>query len=471
MADSRQSNTAFSGKETPGMFEGPILKLLVRLSLPIFMGMIANLVYNITDTIWISRIDLADPSYVGGIGMIFPLLFFAMALGHGILVGVSSLVARAIGRRDLETLNRTVESGLAIAVGFSILIMILGWGFGKQMVAFLGATDDYSAHALEYLYFITPAAVLMFLLSVFNGILQGEGLMKQVMQAMVISTVANVALDPVFIFVLGLGIRGAALATCLSIALSLIYVVSVFFRGKTLVKVEWRIRNIDLRVIRDIMAIGFPQIASMVTMSFSFLIFNRVVVSIDQLALTAFALVGRFDQVVLIPIFAIGSALLTMIGQNWGRGQIERVSKIWKVGLLAAVIVVLCLAGVMILLAPFIYPFFTEIDKVVWYAVLQTRIMELAFVFAAVGILARSVFQAMGNPVPALVITVLRLLGIAVPAVYLFVYAFDWGIYGVYLGIITGNTLATVISLIWLPYSIKKASKKRTEHKVEARPD
>jgi putative MATE family efflux protein len=443
-------------KEIPGMFDGPILKLLVSLAMPIFTGMIFQLVYTITDTIWISRIDLNDPSYVGGTGMIFPIIFFAIAIGNGILIGTSSLVARAIGRQDYQLLGKTAESGLAIAFSFSILILIMGFVFGDKLVGLLGASNDYAAHALEYLYFITPAAVIMLLGNVFFGILQGEGLMKKVMQAMIIGTVSNIILDPIFIFVLNLEVRGAAIATGIAQTLSLLFIISVFLRKKTLVQIEWKIRNITLPTIREIAVIGFPQTISMATMSMSFLIFNRVVVNIDQLALTAFALVGRFDQVVLIPTFAMGAALLTMMGQNWGRGNYDRVKKIWYTGIISTAAVVFSLAAVMVAIAPTIYPLFSKISNVVRYAVLQTRIMEFTFVFAVVGILGRSTFQGTGNPIPALIITLLRLLVIAVPAVLLYVYVFHMGIYGVYLGLITGNVLSAVITLIWVPTSINR---------------
>ena len=447
------------------MFDGPILKLLARLSLPMFAGMIFHLLYNITDTIWISRIDLTDPSYVGGTGMIFPIFFLVIALGNGIVIGVSSLVARSIGKRDHSMLGKTAESALVLSVIFSAVILFITYGLGEKLVNLLGAEGDYRIHALEYLYYITPASVLMLFMYVFFGILQGEGRMKQVMAAMMVGTISNIILDPIFILVLGLGVRGAAAATGVAQVFTLIYVLRYFFSGKTTVRIEWSIRNVDTGVLKEIAVIGFPQVVSQVAMAFSFLIFNRVIMDIDPLALTAFTLCGRFDQVVLMPILSIGAALLTMIGQNWGRGNYERVRKIWWHSILTALGVVLALAALMVVLAPVIYPFFTDLPEVVRYAVLQTRILEFTFALAVIGILGRSVFQAIGNPLPALLITSLRLLVLAVPAVYLYVYVFDLGIYGVFLGMITGNVFAGLISLIWVPRALSRG---RTRDSVPA---
>ncbi|HEC61897.1 MAG TPA: MATE family efflux transporter [bacterium] len=431
------------------MFDGPILRLLVRLSAPIFAGMFFQLLYNITDTIWISRIDLSDPSYVGGTGIIFPFLFLAIALANGLMVGTSSLVARAIGEKNYEVLDRTADSGLAIALLLSIVITVLAYLLAKPIITFLGAKGDFYRHAMEYYLYLLPAGVFIFTGSVLHGVLQGEGLMKYVMQAMVIGTVANIILDPIFIFLLKLDIRGAALATVIAQALTFFYIAGVFLRRKTLVPVHWKFSKIDLPTIGKIATIGFPQALGQILMSFSFLIFNRVVVSIDQVALTAFALCGRFDQLVMMPIFAIGAALVTMAGQNAGRGLFERVQKIWRTSLLAGLVMVASIALLMVLLASVIYPFFSDVDQVVWYAVTQTRIIEFSFIFVMVSILARSVFQAIGYPLPALLIMTMRTLLITVPAVYLLVYVLDLGMYGVWFGLITGSVSAAVISLIW----------------------
>jgi putative MATE family efflux protein len=458
MEHQKSDESMFARKEVKGMFDGPILRLLVRLSFPIFAGMVFQLLYNITDTIWISRIDLSDPSYVGGTGVIFPIIFFAMAIGNGILIGVSSLVARSIGARKGEVLSRTAESGLVISIAVSILVVVVCYLFSGRIIRALGVTGDYFTHAHEYFLYIVPAAVLMFIGNVFFGILQGEGLMDKLMKAMIIGTLTNIVLDPVFIFLLGMKVKGAAVATDIAQVASLMYVVSVFLRRKTLVRVDWKVKNIDLSIVRQILAIGLPQTAGQIIMSVSFLVFNRIVISIDPHALTAYSLCGRFDMIVITPIFAIASALITMVGQNYGRGNYERVRNIWWVGVLSASVVVMFVAAIMVSFAPSIYPFFSDVDSVVRYAVRQTRIIEFSFIFATIGILARSTFQAIGSPMPALFIPLLRLVAIAIPVVYLYVYVLNLGMYGVWFGVITANCVSAGVSMLWVTRVLNRIS-------------
>jgi putative MATE family efflux protein len=439
-----------------GMFDGPVLPLILKLSVPIYAGMLFQLLYTITDTLWISRIDMADPSYVGGTGIVFPIIFLVIALSNGLMVGISSLVARAIGENNKKVLGKVAESGLAIGIGLSIIVVILSYLLDDQILRLLGAEGDYFVHGLEYFRFIIPAAVLLFIGSVFSGILQGEGMMKIVMNGMIIGTIGNIILDPVFIFVLKMDVKGAALATGIAQAFAVAYQVSVFIRHKTSIKIDWDIRNINLPTMKGIVSIGLPQALAQILMSFSFLFFNRIVVKIDPLALTSFSLCGRLDQVVLMPLFALASAVITIGGQNAGRGLVDRVVKIWRTALLAAVAAVIFFAAIMVIFAPRIYPAFTGVDKVVWYAVTQTRIVEFFFIFAAVGIIGRSIFQAIGHAFPAFMIPVLRLLLLAVPAVYILVNIFDLGIYGVWYGIIAANGISGIISYFWTNRSIKK---------------
>jgi putative MATE family efflux protein len=442
------------------MFEGPVLGPLSRLALPVFGGMLFQLLYGIVDTIWISRIDLSDPSYVGGVGLIIPLFFLAVSLSSGMLIGVGSLVARTIGERNETLLHKVPESGLLIGGAIALLLVGCGYVFDERIVELLGARGDYYVHALDYLRFILPAGGLLVVGNVFLGLLHGEGLMDKLMKAMIITTVINVVLDPVFIFWLGLGVRGAGMATVISQVLTGFYLVWVFLAGKSSIRIQWRWRNIDTGTMGKIAAVGFPQTAGLITMALSFLFFNRLVIRIDRYALTAFALCLRFDQLMIMPLLAIGSAIITMIGQNYGRGNLLRVRKIWTAGTLLGMGTSGFLAAVLFLFAPAVFGFFSEVDQVVRYAVLQVRIVEFSFIGAAVVIIGRSAFQAMARPLPGLIITALRLAVIALPLAYLLVYTLDLNMYGVWLSLVSGNIVAAAVGYVWLRSLFEKTVRK-----------
>ena len=454
-------------KEIPGMFEGSLRPLLIRLSLPIFMGMIVQVVYNVTDTFWVARIDLADPSYMGGTAIVFPLLFFFMALGNGLTVGVSSLVARAIGEKNGKILGTAAESGLLISTILSVFTLAIALPLASQILLALGARGDYYSHGLEYLKFIIPAGPVMFFSFVFNGILQGEGQMKYVMNSMIIGTVLNIGLDPVFIFLLKMDVRGAALATVIAQAVAMIYIITVFIRNKSSIRIEWSLSNIKGKTVKDIVAIGLPQSFAMIVMSLSFFVFNKIVIDIDELALTAFALCGRFEQIMMMPAFAIGAAIVTIVGQNSGRGNFTRVRETMKESWLIGLVSVGVLTGLMVAFAPWIFKPFTDVEKVRWYAVMQYRVLGASYLCALIGITGRSFFQAIGYPMPALFLTLLRLILIALPAMLVMIYIFNMGMWGVWIGLVLGSVSSMFVSIFWVRRTINRLeSGKMSIHKV-----
>ncbi len=446
-------------KDIPGMFEGNMYRLLIKLSLPILTGMGVQILYTVADTFFISLIDKSDPSYIGGTGVVFPILFFAMSIAAGIMTGVGSVVARAIGEKNEHSLNRAAESSLAMGLVLSVIIMAIIYVYAEPLVKMLGATGDYYRHGLTYLQYLIPFMGIMVMIHAIGGIFQGEGKMHYIMIAMLVGTVFNIVLDPVFILVLHWGVKGAALASVLGQLAGFIYALTVLGSKNNAVRIKWKIKNIDFKLIRDITFIGLPMAIGQMAMALAIMLFNRILISVDKNAMTAFTLVGRFDQAVLLPVFALSSAMITVVGQNVGRGNFQRVRVAWKSGLVLAGGVVLILATFHILLAPIVYRFFTDVPLVLQYCITQTRVLEYSFLFAVIGIIGRSVFQAIGYPVPALILTIVRTLAVSFPLAYTFVFVFNMHAPGVYWGMLIGNASTALIGLVWITSVIKRLEK------------
>jgi putative MATE family efflux protein len=285
--------------------------------------------------------------------------------------------------------------------------------------------------------------------NVFNGIIMGEGRMKHIMIAVIIATLSNCALDPLFIFTLGLGVRGAGLATVTAQLLAAVYILRLFIGGKTTVPLALKRGKRRFPVVMRIGATGFPHAVGQLSMSLSFLIFNRILLGIDPLAVTAFTLYARFDQVLLMPILSIGTAMITMVGQNYGALNHERIMVIWRTGLATATGVAGLLAVLIMVAAPVVYPLFSDIEEVVSYAVRQTRIVMPSAVLVSIVVLARSTFLALGRPVPALTINALRSIGIAAPAALLLSLVLKMGVVGVWVGMVAGNLITGGAALVW----------------------
>ncbi len=431
------------------MFHGSVGALLLRLGIPIYASMLFWVLYTITDIYWISRIDPEDSSIVGGVSLIIPVYMLAFAVSNGLLVGVKSLVARAIGANNEAVLNKVASAGMLLAGILSVLFMLFGYMFSNELTNSLGAKGDLFAHAHTFLLYLLPAAALLFLFNVLSGIAQGEGRMKYVMNAMGLGVGLNLLLDPLLILWWGLGVAGGGLATSLSQAISLLYLVAVFLLGGMRVPLHLNILRADAGTIMKVLRVGLPQALAEILVAFFLLAVNWIVVGVDPEAMTAFGFCARVDQVVLLSIAAIASAVMTAVAQNASRGSFGRVREIQKTAMIIGVGVVFLQAGLLFWGAPRIYSLLSETYAVIGYAVLQTRIVEFFYMFSVITLVSHSFFLAVGHPWPAVTIQLVKMFGISLPVIFVLVFAFDLGMYGVWLGIITGEFLGAFLSMGW----------------------
>lgn len=457
----------FKKSEIKGIFDGPLSPVIMRLAMPILAGMVFQLIYTLVDTSFINFIDPANPAILGGTGYIFPILFIAMALANGLSVGMSALVSRGIGEKDNSIMNKTAESGLFLAFIVTVVMLLVCYIFDEELVKMLGAEGEYLKYGLEYFQYILPVAGFMFFSHVLGGILQGEGLMQYFMKAMITGTLLNLILDPFFIFEsldlklftlpgLGMGVKGAALATVIAQFFAFIYMLSLFLRKKSLINIEWKISLIDMTVVKKIIHVGLPQSFSQIIMSLSFIVMNRIASHIDHLIVTSSSLVGRVEQLIYMPIFAISAAVVTVTGQNFGRKSMERVEETWKSGLKLSGAIILVTASLFFIFSPEIYGFFQQPEQVTDYAVKQTRYIMPFMALVVINIISQGVFQATGRPVRALIITSMRFCIIVLPLMGIMVYFMEMGFMGMLYAHMIAIVSSAAISLIWMKKTFRQ---------------
>lgn len=229
-----------SKKETSNLEEeilrGPIIPISIKLAMPILIGQFLLLIYGVTDTIFISMLDKSSTALMSGIGLVFPVYMLFLALGTGMFTGVSSLLARGIGEQNKHVINKAADSGLVLSSIAAFVTVVILYIIGEPMLNFLAGnqlSQEAVNYASQYFYFIIPGLGLIMVYQALLGVLQGEGLSQYYGISMLISTVFNIILNPIFIFVFDLGVAGSALATTVSITISLLFVLSIFKSGKS----------------------------------------------------------------------------------------------------------------------------------------------------------------------------------------------------------------------------------------------
>lgn len=398
---------------------GALAPLLVKLSLPVLAGQVFGLLYNLVDTFFIARIDTSDPWLVGATGLVFPIYFIFMATSFGITGGVSSLVARAIGAGKTQELDKTAESGIFLSITASVLCLAVMYPLGDPLLRLFGGSNELLAYGKQYLWWVLPTVPFMMFNAVFTGILQGEGRTKHMMVSMMIGTIVNIILDPVLIFGAKMGLGGAGLATAIGNASSSVYLLVVFLTRKSTVKIHWKASNISFPVMGEIIRVGLPQSLMNFLSSISFIFYNRIMVGIDPMIITAFTLYSRLEQLALIPIWAVSSALSAIAGQAAGAGDFKRMKASSRVSsfLCFGVCGVLFLGFV--IFSPQLFGIFQSDPHVLLLASQIVVWMAISSYLSIPTFMINSIMSVAGFANRSLVLTIIRIYALNVPAAIL----------------------------------------------------
>jgi multidrug efflux pump len=427
---------------------GPIASTLVFLALPVLAGQAFNLLYNLVDTYFIALIDRSDPWLVGSTGLVWPLFFIFLATSFGITGGVSSLVARAIGAGKSDDLDKTAESGIFLALIASAIILLAIYPLAEPLLRLFGGSGKVLEYGLRYLYWLLPAVPFMLLSAVFIGILQGEGRTKHMMASMMIGTVANIILDPIFIFPLGMGVAGAALATAIANAIGFAYLLVVFLKTKSEVKIHWKASSVSLPVAGEILRVGVPQSLMNFLASVSFIFYNRIMIGIDPLILTAFTLYSRLEQIALIPIWSISSALAAIAGQAAGAGDLKRMRSSSRTASLVGLGVSGCLFVAYVASSRALFGLFQSDAAVLSLAGTIVPWMAMASFVSIPIFMVSTIMASSGFANRSLLLTLVRIYALNLPACAIGAYAIGGGISSVMASVCASAFLALGLALI-----------------------
>jgi putative MATE family efflux protein len=412
------------------ILSGSIKKISVKLALPNLIGQVFVIIYGLTDTFFISMIDKKSTTLVSAIGVVFPVYFLFLSLSLGLSGGVSSLTARAIGEMRIKKdkrLDKIGDSGIFLAILIGVISAILLAFLGNDLVLFLSGrslTKETVNNALLYLYHLIPGIIFLLLMHTLGGILQGEGLMKYPAMAMFISVIINIILDPVFIFILNLGIKGAALATSISIIAAFFFLLIVFLKNKSVIRISFHFKNIGRSEMKEIIKVGASYGLNMILISISFMIINFCVGTIGEAELTAWSIVGRMDEFILMIGYALAASTLTIAGQNYGEKNMKRVSEVFRVNIIYGIFGVISLA---LIYNTFAYPLFSMLTSnkaVLENCIFQVRLISFSFIGIVASIILNSLFLGIGKPLPSLIFSFVRIYIILIPLCLIAVFLF-----------------------------------------------
>jgi putative MATE family efflux protein len=444
----------------PSRLEGFVAnprRALWRLALPMMAGMSLHSVYMIVDMIFLGRVS---SSALTALAFNMPLLFFALGVTFGLGSGVTAVVARHIGAQDKAGADNAAEHGVVLGLALSVVFTASGLLLGRPLLRALGVPPEVMDEAWGYFGILAAGYAFPVLSVFFRSILSGEGDMITPMLVQGGGTVLNIVLDPLFIFVFGWGVRGAAAATIISqAAATAVFVQLLFVKRHAYVQLRLSDFRLDPGVLGSIFKIGAPASFSFLVMAAGGAAYNLILVAFSGDAVAAYQVGARIDHVFLVPIISLATALVTVVGMFSGARRLDLVRQVMAYSMARGVAISLIIGATFYVLAPAIMAAFSDSPGIREAGTSYLRYFVLAYPFAAVSILAGRILQGLGSGLPLLVLTGFRVILISCPLAYALVFWLDRDLRWVWIAMVVGVVITSAIATLWLRWGLGRAER------------
>lgn len=445
------------------MTETPVPRLIWRLAIPTIISMLVSSIYNTADTFFVSQLGT---SAAGAVGVVFSVMAIIQAIGFTIGMGAGNILSRQLGAKEDEEATITASTGFAFALVLSLLLSIFGIAFQKDLMRLLGATETILPYAEAYAEYIFLGCPVMCLSFVMNNYLRAEGKAMYGMIGITIGGVLNIFLDPIFIFTLGFGTAGAAMATALSQLISFCILLSFFLRGKSSVRISLMKVSRDIKLYLKIVLIGLPTLMRQGLASIASVALNVAAAAFGDAAVAAMSITGRIMMFAFSAMLGFGQGFQPVSSFNYGAKRFDRVRLATKYTAFVGTILMLCVSALCIILAPAIMKAFRKDDlEVIAIGVYALRAQALFLPLTGIVTATNMGLQSTGNAVPATVLAMARQ-GIFFIPLILILPGFA-GLKGVALSQPISDGLTFIIALFFFASFLRMLKKKEnTEEAV-----
>ena len=399
----------------------PIKRLVLSMSLPMMISMLVQALYNVVDSYFVAKVS---ENALAAVGMAFPYqnLMIAVAVGTG--VGVNALLSRSLGAKDFDTANRTAENGVLLAVLSTLVFSIVGVVFAQPFFQAQSTDQDIVSKGVAYLRICAGLSFGLFLEIMFERLLQSTGRTFYTMITQGVGAIINIIMDPVLIFGIGpfpkMGVAGAAAATVMGQIVAAI--LALIFNITRNHEIQPSLKGFRPRasIIGRIYSVGIPTIVLNSISSVMTFGMNLILGAIStSTAVAVFNVYFKLQSFVFMPVFGLNNGMVPIVSYNFGARKRKRLTDTVRFcAILAVGIMLVGLVIIQLFPAP-ILGIFEASGEMLRIGVPALRIISLCFVFAGFNIICSSTFQALGNGVLSMIMSIGRQLVVLLPAAYL----------------------------------------------------
>lgn len=436
-------------------------KAINRLAYPTILSMLLMYANNLIDSMWVGGLG-AEP--LAALGFMSPLYLVIIGFGVGIGAGANSLISRYIGAKNYDDSNNAAMHAIVIGIIVSIMILLIGMLFLKNLLILFGAGSVIS-YAMDYGMIIFSSSAVILFPAVISSLFRAEGDISRATWPLVLNAILNMILDPIFIYYLNLGVKGAAIATVLSALANLLLMLYWYLIKKdTFIKLSLKYYHRKLEIHKEILLVSLPASCEEVIYSIVGICFNYLIImTAGTMEVAIFTVVWRFVSIAFLPCIAIGVSTITVSGVAYGAKNYENFKTTINYSTFISFMITLIICTIFFVFA---YPISEAFNFISGNAEMITRTAEVLRImvfynlFIPFGGTAVYVYQGIGSGFKSLILTILRELILSVFFAYLLAVPFKMGIFGVYLGAIIGMALGCFIGFASITLYERKFKKK-----------
>ncbi len=460
MSNSKNNLTADLGT-------GSVGKLIVKLAFPSIVAQIVNLLYNLVDRIYIGHIPEIGDMALTGLGLCMPVIMIVTAFSLLIGAGGAPRASIAMGKGENNTAQRILGNCTVLLVIFAAVLTVVLEIFAEPILILFGASKNTLPYALDYLRIYVAGSVFVMIALGLNTFITAQGFAKTAMATVLIGALLNIALDPIFIFVLGMGVKGAALATIISQTVSAFWVLLFLSGRRTLLKINRQDFRLKWKIILPVLALGVSPFIMTATESILNIAFNSSLAKYgDDVAVGAMTILTSIMQLMMMPTQGLAQGTSPIISYNYGAGKTDRVKKAYRILFVCCFVYTItfwCI--VQVFPEFFVLLFNNESAELMNTTVWALRIYLAAMGFFGIQMAAQQTFVALGQAKISLFIASLRKIILLIPLIYILPHFFDNKVFAVFLAEPIADTVSIIVAGSLFFFNIKKILSK-TQNKI-----
>lgn len=398
----------------------PVGKLLVKLAIPTVTAQIINMLYNIVDRIYIGHIPNIGADSLTGVGVCMPLIMIVSAFAALVGFGGAPRASIFMGKKDTVSAERTLGNCFTVQIIISVILTTLLLIFNRRLLLSFGASENTIGYAVEYMNIYAAGTIFVQMTLGMNMFITAQGFAKTGMLSVVIGAVANIILDPIFIFALDMGVSGAAIATVISQALSCLWVLAFLFGKKTNLKIRFTYMKLKPGIILPSLALGLSSFIMQSSESVISICFNSSLLKYGgDIAVGAMTILTSVMQFAMLPLQGLGQGAQPIISYNYGAGNSQRIKAAFKLLLKLSICYSVAL-WLFVMIFPGVFAsMFTSDPQLLEFTKTALRIYVACLFLFGIQVACQSTFTAIGNAKASIVVAVVRKFVLLIPLIYI----------------------------------------------------